>query len=253
MAAIKTKKTTPRKPAVEAANDDSARRTQSDRRAESTQKILDYAEASFAKLGYHGVTLNDIAQQCGMPTALIRYYYDDKQALLNEVFRRRAGVINDERVRALEAYKRAAKGDMTIEGLLGAYLDPVFDTMLREEGWRMFGALVAQVGILPAWGGPDEFNRDTFDPVIKLFLQLLREIAVGVSEEDLFWYYHLVSGSLLVSLSQTGQIDRISNGLCSSNDLKSAGKHISMVFAAGFRALPRAKKPGGRTKARSPA
>ncbi|RZT08186.1 transcriptional regulator, TetR family [Duganella sp. CF402] len=247
MAATKAKKAAPVKAEADAANDDSARRTQSDRRAESTQKILDCAEANFAKLGFYGVTLNDIAQQCGMPTALIRYYYDDKQALLNEVFRRRASVINEERVRALEEYKLAAKGKMTIEGLLDAYLNPVFNTMVAEEGWRMFGALVAQVGILPAWGGPEEFNRDTFDPVIKIFLQLLRELAVGVSDEDLFWYYHLVSGSLLVSLSQTGQIDRISKGLCASTDLQSAGKHISMVFAAGFHALPRAKKPRKKT------
>ncbi|MES3021611.1 MAG: TetR/AcrR family transcriptional regulator [Pseudomonadota bacterium] len=235
------------------AEETGARRKQAERRAESTQKILDCAELNFARLGFHGVTLNDVATQCGMQTALIRYYYDDKQALLNAVLERRAQVINELRLRTLGEYENKAGSQMTIEGLLDAYLSPIFDTFGNEEGWRTFGALVAQIGILPAWGGQGEIHRDNFDPVIKSFLVLLRRLAIGVGDADLFWYYHLLSGAVIVSLAQTGQIDRISAGLCKSSDLKTAGKHIASVFAAGFTALPRAPaKPAKIAKTSKP-
>ncbi|SFL53012.1 TetR/AcrR family transcriptional regulator [Rugamonas rubra] len=216
------------------------RRKQAERRAESMQKILDCAETNFAKLGFYGVTLNDIAQQCEVQTALIRYYYDDKRALLDAVLTRRSVVINEIRLRVLRDYEAAAGDNMTIEGLLGAYLDPVVDIMSNGgEGWRTFGTLVAQIGTLPAWGGGGDILRDYFDPVIRVFLPMLRRLATGVGEEDLYWYYHLLSGALSMSLAQTGLIDRFSGGLCKSTDMRSIGKHLIGVYTAGFNALPR--------------
>jgi AcrR family transcriptional regulator len=227
-------------------DDASTRKSQADRRAESTQKILDCAELNFAKLGFHGVTLVDIAKQCGMQTALIRYYYDDKQALLNAVFERRSGVINERRLAALRDYAEADDGNMDIRGLLEAYLAPLMSTY-TDEGWRNFGSLVAQIGILPAWGGDTDIHRDTFDPVIRVFLEMLRELAPDVEDKDLYWYYHLLSGALIVTLSQTGQIDRISGGLCKSSDLATAAEHIASVFSSSFSALPRRQRKRARS------
>lgn len=224
--------------------DGGARRSQAERRAESMQKILDCAEINFARMGFYGVTLNDIAQQCEVPTALIRYYYDDKGALLDAVLNRRAAEINGVRLGALTAYQASAGGAMTIEGVLSAYLDPVLcDLVYQREEWRTYGTLVSQMSTMPAWGGVVDLPRDYFDPVVNELLEMLRRIGPDIGDEDLFWYYSMLAGALTMSLSQTGNIDRVSNGLCKSSDTRSMAKQINTVFSAGFRALPR--KPAG--------
>ena len=56
-------------------------------------------------------------------------------------------------------------------------------------------------------------------------------------EADLYWCYHFLSGALTLTLSQTGRIDRLSNGLCRSGDLDSARRYMVAFAAAGFRAV----------------
>lgn len=218
--------------------DNGNRRSQAERRAESMQKILDCAEINFARMGFYGVTLNDIAQQCEVPTALIRYYYDDKGALLHAVLNRRAAEINAVRLGALDDYRASAGANMTIEGVLGAYLDPVLTNLVyQREEWRTYGTLVSQMSTMPAWGGVIDLPRDYFDPVVNALLDMLRQLGPGISDQDLFWYYHMLSGALTMSLSQNGNIDRVSNGLCKSSDTKAMAAQINTVYAAGFRAL----------------
>ncbi|HUH24694.1 MAG TPA: helix-turn-helix domain-containing protein, partial [Brevundimonas sp.] len=53
------------------------------RREETTTRILDVAEALFARDGLHGVTLKAVAKEAGVDTALLHYYFDDKNRLFS--------------------------------------------------------------------------------------------------------------------------------------------------------------------------
>ena len=68
------------------------------------------------------------------------------------------------------------------------------------------------------------------------------------AEEDLYWSYHFLSGALTLSLSQTGRIDRLSNGLCKSSDFESIARRMAPFIASGFEKLC---KKGRVTKSRS--
>ena len=45
----------------------------------------DVAEALFARDGLHGVTLKAVAKESGVDTALLHYYFDDKNRLFSTV------------------------------------------------------------------------------------------------------------------------------------------------------------------------
>ena len=77
----------------------------------------------------------------------------------------------------------------------------------------------------------------TFDPVIHRLIRALRKALPAASEEDLYWSYHFLSGALTLSLSQTGRIDRLSNGLCKSSDFASIGQRMAPFIASGFERL----------------
>ena len=197
--------------------------------------ILDVAEAEFAQHGFDGVTLRQVAARAKVDTALVHYYFDTKRGLFDAVFLRRARILNEERLRALDAYEREAGDGMTVEGVMAAFLRPVLDPATHTgPGWRNYFALVAQVNNTPVWGG--ETMTRYFDPVIHRVIDLLRRVLPQARDRDLYWAYHMLSGALTLTLGQTGRLDLLSGGLCRSDDLETAAERMIVFAAAGFRA-----------------
>ncbi|WP_062269020.1 TetR/AcrR family transcriptional regulator [Endozoicomonas arenosclerae] len=62
------------------------RRTQAQRRAETYQQVLDSACRLFAKKGFAGTSLEDIASDCGLTTRPVYHYFGNKLKLFNAVF-----------------------------------------------------------------------------------------------------------------------------------------------------------------------
>jgi hypothetical protein len=65
----------------------------------------------------------------------------------------------------------------------------------------------------------------------------LRKALPDVSEENIFWGYHFVTGSFMHSLSRSGRLDRLSNGLCKSGDLDAVKARMADFMAQGFSSL----------------
>ncbi len=59
--------------------------------ASTRELILDAAERSFARLGYAAATIKAIGAEAGVNTALLYYYFADKETLYREVLRRLIG------------------------------------------------------------------------------------------------------------------------------------------------------------------
>jgi tetracycline repressor-like protein len=58
-----------------------------------------------------------------------------------------------------------------------------------------------------------------------------------LQDEGIFWGYHFVTGALLLTLARTGRIDKLSGGLCKSEDFAEVKKRMAKFMAGGFRAL----------------
>lgn len=54
----------------------------------SKEKILEAAEQIFAEVGFDGARVDDIAARAGVNKALIYYYFESKDAILDELFAR---------------------------------------------------------------------------------------------------------------------------------------------------------------------
>jgi AcrR family transcriptional regulator len=217
------------------------RSTKAEQRAETIEQILDEAEFLFSKHGLHGVTLKDVAKRVGVHHTLLNYYFEDKKKLFDAVFARRAVVTSTERMRALDEYDRATDGKPTIEGALHAFLDTDLDLYIHGgDGWKNYGALGAQVANTPEWGA--ELMDSHFDPVVLRLIDLLKRALPDCAEEDIFWGYHFVTGALMVTLARTGRIDKLSGGLCKSEDFEAIKARMAAFMAAGFRQVCGAKQ-----------
>lgn len=212
------------------------RATKAEQRAETIEQILDTAEYLFSKHGLHGVALKDVARAVGVHHTLINYYFTDKKMLFDAVFARRAAVTSDRRMKALADYDHAMNGKPTVEGALHAFLDTDLDLYIAgDEGWRNYAALGAQVANTPQWGA--ELMDKHFDPVVLRLIDLLKKALPGCAEEDIFWGYHFVTGALMLTLARTGRIDKLSGGLCRSDDFMAVKERMATFMAAGIRSI----------------
>jgi AcrR family transcriptional regulator len=197
------------------------------------QSILDAAEALFSRHGFYGVTVRQVASEAGVDTALIHYYFGAKRELFDSVFARRAEILNDARLAALRAYAENHAGAMTPEGIIEAFIDPLIQLSLtNDEGWKNYFRLVALVNNTPAWGG--ETMHRFFDPVVHELVDTLKAALPGAEMRDLYWGYQFLTGAMMLTLSETGRIDQLSDGLCRSTDLEAVRARLYAWCAAGL-------------------
>lgn len=212
-----------------------AGRTKAEQRAETYEKILDAAEYLFSKHGWHGVTLRDVARGADVHVSLLHYYFGDKQKLFEAVFARRVDVSVGRRMEALDRYEAEAGDHPTREGALRAFLDTDLDLYLcNGEHWKNYAAFVASVSNTPEGAA---LMDEHFDPVVLRLISILRRAMPGVPDEDIFWGYHFITAALLHTLGRTGRIDRLSGGLCKSDDVEAVKKRMAKFMAAGLAAL----------------
>lgn len=218
------------------------RSTKAGQRADMIEQILDAAEYLFSRHGFYGVTLKDVAKSIGVHHTLINYYFDDKKKLFDAVFGRRAVVTNERRMNALNAYDDETDGKPTVEGALRAFLDTDLDLYITGgEGWRNYAAMGALVASTPEWGA--EMMDQHFDPVVLRLIDLLKKALPDSAEEDIFWGYHFVTGALMLTLARTGRIDKLSGGLCKSEDFLAVKERMATFMAAGFLSVCQNGKP----------
>lgn len=200
--------------------------------------ILDAAEKLFSAHGFYGVTTRQVAAEAGVDTALIHYYFGVKRALFDAVFARRAEILNAERQAAMAAYEAAHPGRLDPRGVIEAFVGPLIDRSLSgDPGWRDYFRLVALVNNTPAWGG--ETMHRFFDPVVHQFVDTLKRAMPEAELADLYWGYQFLTGAMMLSLSETGRIDALSEGLCRSSDLEAVRRRLFDYCAAGFLAMAR--------------
>lgn len=197
--------------------------------------ILDCAEARFAENGFDGVTLNEVAAEAGVATALMRYYFGDKRELFRAVFLRRGAEINELRLAERAKYLAQAEGKLQLEPLIRCFTWPAFEKMAADQGWRNYLSIVAYVN--SSRGFFHDLMAETFDKVSLEFIADLRQIFPDTPDQELFWAYHFMTGQYTFSLGRTGRVDALSNGLVSSEDVLAIAERLPISAAAGIRAI----------------
>jgi len=203
----------------------------------TSERILDSAEKLFARRGFHGVSVRDITQDADVDVALVNYHFGSKQALLDRVLTRRSEVLNTERMERLHAcIAKARPGAPQLADIIDAFTHPLLDRSGRGgPGWKAYFGLIAQVNNSTELGGV--IMTRYFDPVVRVFVDALRETLPDCDPRDIYWSYHFLSGALTLTFAETGRIDNLSGGLCRSADLDSVHERLVPFVAAGFRAL----------------
>ena len=206
-------------------------------------RLLDAAESLFAERGFYGVTTRQVADAAGVDVALIYYHFKNKSSLFDGVFERRARPLVTARRDSLRAYV-AHGAAVTVEGAVAAFINPMIDLSLHgDAGWKSYFALVAQIDNTP-WGG--EIIHHYFDDNVHELIDILQTALPGSPKKELYWAYNFLAGSMMLALSGTERVDRLSEGLCRAKDLEAARLRLLNYCAGGFLAMITAERLSGR-------
>ncbi len=203
------------------------------------ERILDAAEELFAHKGYEGVSVRQIMSKAEADVSLAYYHFKSKRDLFDEIMLRRVEILNDIRLKALEAVEERHPDDApSVEEIIDAFTHPLLDLLAREhEQWKYYFQLIAQINNSADFGG--ELMTRYFDPLVRRFIEALRKALPDCTDADLYWSYHFLSGALTLTFAETGRIDNLSGGTVKSSDMASVVERMPAFLAAGFERLCR--------------
>ena len=199
-----------------------------DRRA----AILLAAEKLFAEHGYHAVSIRQIAQEAGVPLALVGYYFGQKHELFHAIFAHWRGTIS-ERL-ALLAQAEASPRDAHYLGrIVNAFLQPVLQLRASSEG-EYYALLVARE-LLYRTPATEQVLADFFDPMAHAFIAALQAACPGSTRAQTAWAYQFTMGALLHHLIDH-RVERLSLGANTPHDAQAAPL-LTAFITAGIGAL----------------
>jgi len=141
------------------------------------ETILNKAEIAFAEGGYAGISIRDIAERAGVNQGLIRYYFESKQQLFDEVYRRRGGLLSGRRHVLLDQLLEGGK-PLTVKAIVRAYLQPQWDLKYSGEAGSAFVRLQARLHAEPEEHAL-RLRREVYDASVKRYVDALAKVSRG--------------------------------------------------------------------------
>lgn len=182
---------------------------------DTAERILDAAEALFAEFGFDGTSTRLITGHAGANLAAVNYHFGGKEALFQQVFRRRLRQLNQARIEALERMEREAGGaplkpSQILEGFFGPALGMAADT---RGGGHVFMRLLGRTYTEPAQF-IRTFMAEEYKEVMQRYLAALYRALPEVPRAEILWRLHFMMGAVSYALSGidalallTGQVD----------------------------------------------
>lgn len=216
--------------------------------ADTCSRLIEAATDLFIQKGYRGVSIRAIAERAETNSALISYYFGDKEGLFKQVFKNVAAPLNAAR---MVNFERLEEGEaLTVESVVHAWVAPMFEgaSLSRQSPVAALSlSLNAEQGTLA-----EQLIVEIYDEVNHRFLSLLELCLPGVSRASLVWrLYFLVGAVLTATRPRTRSVKNLSGGSLQPQDPDELIDQLVAFAAAGFRAIEpqKRKRPIRRTQA----
>jgi AcrR family transcriptional regulator len=205
-------------------------------------RILDAAERLFTENGFDGTSLRLITSAAEVNLAAVNYHFHSKDALIEAVFARRIGPLNQRRLEMLEAcLAHAGSGPLPLEEVIRAFVAPII--RMRQEAIERgadFAPLFGRMYSDPSGSAKRSFlgqMRKIAQPFTDAFGRALPETPLG----ELLWRIYFTIGVIAHTLAGGHHLLATSRGLCDASDTEGLIERMVAFVAAGMRApLPAA-------------
>ena len=222
--------------------------------ADTRDRILDAAECLFVEHGFEATTLRMITAAARANLAAVNYHFGSKEALVEEVFRRKLAALNALRLAELDRIEAAAGGAagkprQIVEAFFGVAIRMAADA---DGGGRSFMQLLGR-----AYTEPTEFVRSflatEYAPVIARYKAAFFKALPEVPTEEFLWRFHFMQGALAYAVSGADVLNVLDAGRLDATDGEALYARLMSFLIGGLRAplptvaarpaLPARRKP----------
>jgi AcrR family transcriptional regulator len=183
-------------------------RAPSKRSLATRERIFDAAEQLFAKRGFEGASIRDIARMAGVQGALVNHHGGSKEVLFATIVARRADELSRLRLDALAQMQ--ASGALSLRQILTGFIAPFIDKTLNGGApWSAYGRLIAHVSSDARWR---HISQACFDPTVAVFLDEISKVLPQASRERLSTHFVFTVSSMLSLCTSRWRIEALSAG-----------------------------------------
>ena len=200
-------------------------------------RILDAAEVLFVEHGFEATSMRMITGRARVNLASVNYHFGGKEALIQEVFRRRLTWLNHERLGALERLEQEAQGaplkpHQIVDAFFGVSLRMAADT---EHGGHTFMRLLGRTYTEPA-AFVRQFLADEYAAVVPRFKQALFRALPDVPPEDILWRFHFMLGAMSYAIAGTDALQLVAGYELDEKDPGALARRLMPFLLGGLRA-----------------
>lgn len=200
------------------------------------ERMLDAAEALFAKEGYHGTSMRDVAEATETRIALVTYHFGTKDVLFNKVVERRASYMAHQRILALDSARNRAKhAPVSLQDLVSGYIRPFVERSSQGgQGWKNYSLLIARLANSPEWA---RVISEHYDAVARQYIAEFRRALPTVPEEDIYHAFSFMVGTMVALVAEPGRVENLSLRKFKSTNLEHVFDCMLPFLVGGFKAL----------------
>jgi AcrR family transcriptional regulator len=226
--------------------------------ADTKDRILDAAEALFARQGFSSTSLRSVIAEAGVNLAAVHYHFGPREELIRAVFARRFDPINRRRIELLTALgeeggngrrsggKRLEPSGERLEKILDILLRPLLAAAREKpDEWMSVSQLVGR-----AHTDSDftvrQILHDQFKEVFAHFSAAIGRCLPHLGEEEMLCRFHFAITSMAVTLVHGDDIRILSEGRLDPGRDPEQFAHRWVSFAAAGLRAPASDDGGAR-------
>ena len=189
------------------------------RNSDTRERILNAAELLFMENGYDATSMRHITKQAGVNLAAVNYHFGSKEALIQDVFRRRLEWLNVERLRVLGEMEAAANGAALKPSQI---VDALFGTLLRMADDESVGGPTFVKLLGRTLTDPTKFINTFLARehayVMDRFKEALFKALPDVPKSEIIWRFHFMLGATSYAIAGTDVLSGITDWQLSPKD-----------------------------------
>jgi AcrR family transcriptional regulator len=168
---------------------------------DTKQRILDATEELFGEYGYAATSLRQIISRAQVNLAAIHYHFGSKQDLLDQVVMRKAGPMNERRMKLLDLFEtEAAPESASVEKIIEAFVSPAILIEKSPDFLKLMGRIYAE-------GLGQGIIQRNFQPILDRYVSALRRALPEMSMKELLWKAHFTLGAMAFTLRAHPEFD----------------------------------------------
>ena len=173
--------------------------------ASSREAFLDAAVRLFAKRGYDGMTIRDVAREAGTTLGTLHYHWGNKDALVREICTRQLTPLVEARLARYDQVAGESREER-IASLLRAHFEPFTEIFAGSDAHRS----LVQNFYVRASSDPSPTVRAISTEVMRemsrAFVHRLRVLCDHLGDREFYWRLNGVLGTTLHMQAHSGRL-----------------------------------------------